>query len=83
MTCAFCLYEFEVQSTRRRSRLETPHRNTETLVSTTPLPGYGDVVIKKPPTYRGSFKSLSEKGIKITSYDVRDGSGKPLREEEE
>lgn len=56
--------------------------NTETLVSTTPTPGYGDVAIKKKPNYKGSFAELAKKGIKITSYDVRDGAGKPIYEDE-
>lgn len=74
--------ELPIKNTRKKSKLSTPRcRDTETLVSTTPLPF--DVALKKPPNYKGSFKSLSEKGIKITSYDTRDGAGRPIRESED
>jgi hypothetical protein len=66
---------------RRRSKLQTPNRSTETLVSTTPTPGYGDISIRKQPNYKGAFSEMSKKGIKITSYDVRDGAGRPIHEE--
>jgi hypothetical protein len=46
------------------------------------MPGYGDIDIKKKPNYRGSFKTLLEKGIKITSYSTTDGAGRPIREED-
>lgn len=68
----------EVQQLQEPKTLD----NFEPAISTTPMPNYGDVAIKKKPNYRGSFKNLSDKGIKITSYDVRDGSGKPMYEDE-
>jgi predicted RNA-binding Zn-ribbon protein involved in translation (DUF1610 family) len=60
ITCYHCGNVIEIQETRKRSKLETPHKNTETLVSTTPMPG--DVAIKKPPNYKGSFAELHKKG---------------------
>jgi hypothetical protein len=82
LTCPHCLFEFEVEKTRKRSKLETPRgRDIETLVSTTPLPGYGDIAIKRPPVYKRSLAEMAKRGIKITSYDVRDGAGRPIREE--
>jgi hypothetical protein len=43
---------------------------------------YGNLRPKKK-VYRGSFKSLSEKGIRIKDYTVRGGDGRPIREEED
>jgi hypothetical protein len=83
LTCPHCLFEFEVEKTRKRSKLETPKgRDIETLVSTTPMPGYGDVSLKRPPVYKGSFAELHKRGIKIKDYKVTDGAGKPIYEDE-
>jgi ribosomal protein L37AE/L43A len=67
----------EVQQLQEPKTLD----NQEVAISTTPLPGYGDIAIKKPPNYKGAFKSLSEKGIKIKDYTVTDGAGRPIHEE--
>lgn len=82
LTCPHCLFEFQVEKVRKHSKLETPHKSVEPAISTTPMPGYGDIDIKKKPNYRGSFKTLLEKGIKITSYSTTDGAGRPIREED-
>jgi hypothetical protein len=63
--------------------IENPMLKTlKTAISTTPLPGYGDVAIKKQPNYKGSFAEMAKKGIKITSYDVGDGAGRPIHDDE-
>lgn len=82
LTCYHCGNVIEIQKTRRHSELETPHKNIEPAISTTPLPGYGDVAIKKQPNYKGSFAEMAKKGIKITSYDVGDGAGRPIHDDE-
>ncbi|HEU4824764.1 MAG TPA: hypothetical protein VFS97_15175 [Nitrososphaeraceae archaeon] len=69
LTCPHCLFDFPVEKVRRHSKLETPHRNTETLISTTPLPGQKDVAIKKNIDLQWGAKALSQRGtIKFTSY---------------
>ena len=55
--------------------------NKEIAISTTPTPGYGDVSIRKPPNYKGSFAELHKKGIKIKDYTVTDGAGRPIYED--
>ncbi|HEU4821924.1 MAG TPA: hypothetical protein VFS97_00725 [Nitrososphaeraceae archaeon] len=65
----------EVQQLQEPKTLD----NFEPAISTTPLPGYGDVAIKKKPNYKDSFKSLSEKGIKIKDYTVY--GRRPIRED--
>jgi hypothetical protein len=52
----------------------------ETLVSCPDLTK--DVSVKKQPVYRGSFKELSKR-VHFTSYEVKDGSGRPIQEEDE
>jgi hypothetical protein len=37
-----------------------------------------DVQIKKELELEGSFKEMARKGIKFTSYEVRDGAGRPI-----
>jgi DNA-directed RNA polymerase subunit RPC12/RpoP len=60
--CNHCQMSLLVEKTRHKSRLETPKgRNTDTLVSTTPMPGYGDIQIKKQPNYKGAFAELSKR----------------------
>jgi hypothetical protein len=36
------------------------------------------VQIKKELELEGSFKEMARKGIKFTSYEVRDGAGRPI-----
>jgi hypothetical protein len=55
--------------------------NKEIAISTTPMPGYGDVTIKKKPNYKGSFAEMAKKGIKIKDYRISDGSGKAITED--
>jgi hypothetical protein len=47
--------------------LETPERNTETLVSTV-QPQPENIFRKKKQELKGTFKVMSQKGIKFTSY---------------
>ena len=57
---------------RKRSKLETPHKNTETLISTTQTPGFAEVQIKHELSLEWGAKSLSQKGtIKFTSYEEK------------
>jgi uncharacterized Zn finger protein len=67
--CSRCGTVIAIQKTRKVSKLETPHKNTETLISTTPLPGQKDVAIKHEPNLQWGAKALSSRGtIKFTSY---------------
>ncbi|HEU4822556.1 MAG TPA: hypothetical protein VFS97_03960 [Nitrososphaeraceae archaeon] len=69
ITCLHCENVIEIQKTRRKSKLETPHQqNTETLVSSVPTPGFGDVKIKKEPELKGGFLALQQKGLRIKDY---------------
>jgi hypothetical protein len=83
--CNHCHNISLIEDLQEVQQLQEPQTldNFEPAVSTTPLPGYGDIAIKKPPVYKGSFAELHKKGIKIKSYDVRDGAGRPIREHEE
>ena len=68
LECLHCGAIIELSNVRRKSKLETPHQNTETLVSTTQTPGFGDVKIKHEPELQGGFLVLSQKGLKIKDY---------------
>ena len=35
------------------------------------MPGYGDVIIKKKPNYKGSFAEMAKKGIKIKTIEFQ------------
>lgn len=72
--CVFCQTEFQVEKTRKRSKLETPHKNTETLIAD-PRTIYDgnnpakNVSIHHEPELKWGAKELSRKGtIKFTSY---------------
>ena len=67
-TCLFCQEEFEIGGTRKRSKLETPHKNTETLIGSVPTPHEKDIRIKHEPELQGGFLALSQKGLKIKDY---------------
>jgi predicted RNA-binding Zn-ribbon protein involved in translation (DUF1610 family) len=73
ITCYHCGNVIEIQKTRRKSKLETPHRNTETLIAD-PRTTYSgsnlsdSVKIKHEPELQGGFKALRDKGLKITNY---------------
>lgn len=72
LECLHCGEIINIEGTRKRSKLETPHKNTETLVSTTQTPGFGDVQIKKELDLQWGAKSLSQKGtIRFTSYEEK------------
>jgi hypothetical protein len=69
VVCSRCGRVIAIQKTRKVSKLTTPHKNTETLISTTPGPNYKDVAIKHEPDLQWGAKSLAQKGtIKFTSY---------------
>lgn len=45
--------------------IENPMPKTmKTAISTTPLPGYGDVAIKKQPNYKGSFAEMEKRVLR-------------------
>lgn len=73
ITCLHCGELIEIQKTRRRSKLETPHKNTETLVAD-PRATYSgsnlsdSVKIKHEPELSGSFKALRDKGLRMVDY---------------
>ncbi len=70
--CLFCLEPFAFPDVRRKGKLQTPHRNTNTLISYAPEPDYKDVAIKKELDLQWGAKSLSQKGtIRFTSYEER------------
>jgi hypothetical protein len=51
---------------KRKSRLTTPRsKNTETLISTVPTPGFDEVKINHTPQPRGALARMQEKGLKI------------------
>jgi hypothetical protein len=50
------------------SKLVTPDRNPETLITHMPSPGENDVQIKHEPELKGGFKALRDKGLKISNY---------------
>ena len=62
-----CGNVIEIQKTRKRSKLETPHRNTETLVSTTPMPGN---VIRYPSLYTTNYHAIIIVRIQITTTSI-------------
>ena len=66
--CSFCKIPFDPSQTeiRKKSKLETPNKNVEPAVSTTP--GIPDISIHHTPPIRGGLAELQKKGIKITSY---------------
>src|ERR687897_1818851 len=66
--CSFCKIPFDPSQTeiRKKSKLETPNRNVEPAVSTTP--GIPDISLHKEPELRGGFAELQKKGIKIKDY---------------
>jgi hypothetical protein len=64
---------------KHKSKLVTPRpKNTETLVSIVPTPGFDNVRIDHTPTPKGGLKVLQDKGLRITSYVETDGSGAPI-----
>ena len=68
LECLHCGEIINIEGTRRKSKLETPHQNTETLVGSVPTPGFVDVQIKHDPELSGGFKALRDKGLRITDY---------------
>ena len=69
--CSFCKIPFDPSQTeiRKKSKLETPNKNIEPAVSTTP--GIPDISIRKEPELRGGFAQLAKKGtIRFTSYST-------------
>jgi hypothetical protein len=66
----------DIESVRSKSRLSTPiGLNLEPCLSY--LPDGNPTPKDIEP--EGAFKALQDKGIKITSYDERDGAGRPLK----
>jgi len=70
--CNSCGIDFQPdnENVRRETKLSVPDRSTETLVATTPGIDYlnKSVEINHTPEPKGAFKSLQQKGIKITNY---------------
>jgi hypothetical protein len=67
--CNNCSIEFPIKDTRKRSKLETPHRNTETLVNSISSPHEKEVRIRHETELQWGAKSLSQKGtIRFTDY---------------
>ena len=68
-----CSNTIEIQEVRRKSKLETPHKNTETLIAD-PRTIYGgnnpakNVSIHHEPELKGGFLALSQKGLRIKNY---------------
>jgi hypothetical protein len=64
---------------KRKSKLKTPRpKNSETLISHVPTPGFESVKIHHEIEPHGGLKALQAKGLKITSYVETDGSGAPI-----
>ena len=69
LECLHCGEIINIEGTRRKSKLQTPHQNTETLVGSVLTPGFVDVAVKKELDLQGGAKSLSQKGtIRFTDY---------------
>jgi ribosomal protein L37AE/L43A len=72
ITCLHCDDIIVIEGTRKRSKLETPHKNIEPAITSVPFPNYKDVAIKKKADLQWGAKSLSQKGtIKFTSYEEK------------
>jgi hypothetical protein len=76
--CNFCSIEFDLGAElRSKSKLTVPDGvNREAFVSTK-FPEY--TVGKEPVEYKGAFKALQQKGIKITNYKETDKAGRYRR----
>src|SRR5215207_5528667 len=59
-----------IEDVRTDEDIEIPRGPAdETLVSSIPSPGFGDVAVKKKLELKGAFKALADKGnIRFTSY---------------
>jgi predicted RNA-binding Zn-ribbon protein involved in translation (DUF1610 family) len=68
ITCLHCGDIIIIEGTRKRSKLETPHKNIEPAITSVPFPNYKDVAIKHEPTPQGAFKMLQDKGLRIKNY---------------
>ena len=58
-------------TTNQEEQLDMPRRsprNSETLVSHAPTPGFEDVKIHHEPELQGGFKALRDKGLRIVNY---------------
>ena len=68
--CRTCGIEYpDENEVRKKSKLETPNKNVEPAVSTTP--GIPDITLNKEPELRGGFAQLAKKGtIRFTSYET-------------
>jgi hypothetical protein len=66
--CRHCSVEFDPESEnlRKESKIIVPDRNIEPAAATTP--GIPDIRIHHEPEIKGAFKSLQQKGLKITNY---------------
>jgi hypothetical protein len=78
--CNHCHNISLIEDLQEVQHLEPPKTldNFEPAISTTPMPTTATLLSRR----NLSIANLSDKGIKITSYDVRDGSGKPMYEDE-
>jgi len=73
--CSISQYP-DVEAVRSKNRITTPiGLNLEPCLSYLPDPKFKD----NNPEIEGTFKALANKGIKITRYEERDGSGRPIK----
>jgi hypothetical protein len=74
----------EVQEVKRDVDFYVPTDNEHNIEPAITSIGHDeDVQIRHEPNYRGSFKQLAAKGIKITDYKVTDGAGRIITEKKE
>jgi ribosomal protein L37AE/L43A len=70
--CRNCQIPFEQSETqlRKKSKLETQREEVEPAVTSIQTDQSKEVEIRHTVPLRGGFKSLSEKGLKFTSYST-------------
>ena len=67
--CRTCGIEYPDESeVRKKSKLETPNKNTEVCVTSIQTNMADEVEIRHTPEIRGGFAELQKKGIKIKDY---------------
>src|ERR687897_410447 len=67
--CRTCSIEYpDENEVRKKSKLETPNKNTEVCVTSIQTNMADEVEIRHTPEIRGGFAELQKKGIKIKDY---------------
>ena len=67
--CRTCSIEYpDGNEVRKKSKLETPNKNTEPCVTSIQTNMRDKVEIKHTPEIRGSFLELQKKGLRIKDY---------------